>query len=186
MGLVDVKDYYLASRLDQIKHWFNPVKRPPRVANEENLLKSPDLRSLLLADIWQPIQLKDISPPVRASLLAWRALHITQCPESFDTSLHIPIDALHYIILHISLEPWMLKGVQVLDDITIKGKLQDWEGLQKRFGLSSTDHYTYCRLQHLIQNSPAPNIQLPKLLLNFYLSTPPKSKGISLIYNSLQ
>lgn len=181
--LVDVKDYYLAARLDQIKNWFNPVSSLLWTGIKQILIQAPDLYTLLIAHLWQPFPLKGISPPIKTLLLAWRALLTTPYSEIFDTSVHIPIDVLPYPV---TMLPWVSKGIQVINDISIDGRLHDLEELRQRFGITSNDHYTYYRIQHLLKYSPPPELKLLKKLLKFYLSTPTRRKGISLIYNKLQ
>lgn len=64
MELVDVKDYYLATRLDQIQHWFKLIDPLPLVEIEKTLARDPDLHALLMADLWQPRPLQSVSPPM--------------------------------------------------------------------------------------------------------------------------
>lgn len=52
MGLKDIRDYYLAVCLDQLKLWFSPLNLIPWTANKHTLSHSLDLRTLLIADLW--------------------------------------------------------------------------------------------------------------------------------------
>lgn len=119
---------------------------------------------------------------MKTLLLAWRTLHATSYPESYDSLVHDPIAVLNHLMLHLT----TLLGIRVIEDIYIDGRLHDLEVLRERFGLMAKDHFTYCRIQHLLKHCPPPVIKLLKQLLLFYSSTPAKRKGISLIFNILQ
>lgn len=69
MGMTDLRDYWVATRLSQLRSWFNPSPDKLWIDIEQNASPTPSLNTLLLVDVWKPWPLKNLPLSIQASLL---------------------------------------------------------------------------------------------------------------------
>lgn len=67
MGMTDLRDYWVATRLSQLRSWFNLSPDKLWIDIEQNASPTPSLNTLLLVDVWKPWPLKNV-PPINSSL----------------------------------------------------------------------------------------------------------------------
>lgn len=72
MGFPDIKDYYVAVILDQIRHWYTPSFNKQWRHIEQLFVIEGDLSSLLLAQSMANVSPKATHTTISAALLAWK------------------------------------------------------------------------------------------------------------------
>lgn len=115
--LVDIFDYYWAVHLDQIKHWFQKTDTPLWVDIETTLAPTNNLTLLTLSDRWTPWDTKQMSPPMQASLRAWRFLLEHNHRDTHDTKYDLPLTLLDSMIPMMNVKDLMHKGITHISDL---------------------------------------------------------------------
>lgn len=186
MGLINIKDYYWASMLTQLKHWISPSPDILWSSLEQDLSPTRDLRNLLLLDIWKPYSLRLLPLSIQASLIAWRDLHkLTPLPTN-NVDIPISVEILNHVIPHTNYLDWLAKGISQIADLYVDNTLKPFDVLAKEYTLSPTDFYKYIQLSHFLKSLKSHCIRIQDIVWQFYTKTPITPKGISLFCNLFQ
>lgn len=94
MGLVDIRNYFRASILTQLKSWLDPKSNPVWKGIKQNLCPTGNLSTFLLLDVWRPFFLRGLPLTLQASLVAWRFLRNVPSLKSDLVEVPIPINIL--------------------------------------------------------------------------------------------
>lgn len=155
-GLSDIRDYYWAIQLDQLKHWITPLTPPVLADIECYLSPTSNLKLLLLSDTWRPWDLKLLNAPTQASLIAWT--HLIQAPSTQKTQIQIqfPTQIFESLIPSISVKPLINLGIQETNAFYHENSLLFTEELIKKYNIPKHLHYTCVRILHFISKQPNP------------------------------
>lgn len=140
VGFPDIKDYYWALQWDQLKHWF--VSSSPLWADIEcYFAPTSDLYSFLLSDIWKPWNLKYLTTPMQASLLAWR--HLISAPSSSRSPTHVtfPLQILETMIPSPTGKPLLTYGIQEANALLKHNALFSLEELVNKYHIPVHHHF---------------------------------------------
>lgn len=107
MGVPDLKDYYMASLLDQMRFWLQDSNTRPWCKLEQESISLGSLRSLLLANTNpQSLQIGSDHPTISATLTAWK--YYLNCGISIEQPVTIPLPMadLKFLLPDLSLKHW--------------------------------------------------------------------------------
>lgn len=186
MGLVDIQDYFRASILTQLKHWFNPSTDILWSSLEQALCPTKNLRSLLLLDALHPVPIQQLPLTIQASLLARRDLCKLAPQTSTRVDSPIPLNILEHMIPNFTTTQWLNRGIKWLAYLYQGDSLKPFPILQKQFSLAPTDAYKYNQVSHLLRSNKIHRVFLTDKIWRFYTTSPIPPKGISLLNNFFQ
>lgn len=123
MGLPDVKDYYVAVLLDQIRHWFTPTLGKQWRHIEQSFITKGDLRTLLLAEWVTQTEYYISHPTITAALRVWTYFVSNIQGITSDTKITIKLEIFQFIMPDLSLRYWADLRKETLSAVTQDNKL---------------------------------------------------------------
>lgn len=97
MRYIDIKDYYNATILSQMKEWMNIIPTTLWSDIENHMTLGTNFTNWLFSTTTHSPHFPHYSPTVQASIKAWRALHLTKWSQPMTKPLHIPINTLELL-----------------------------------------------------------------------------------------
>lgn len=186
MGHIDIKDYYLASIISQLKDWFQPTPTTLWSAIENNETPGPNLTDWLFSTPVNNHSLLQYSPPIQATIKAWRILHHTRWSRLPTKPLLIPINTLKHLTPDLLFPQWLSDKIKYTQDLRNITSTKSYPQVQKEYSAPTKDFLTYYRLKKCLTTYPSLEGALPIKLWEFFFSDNTKPKGVSLIYLLLQ
>lgn len=186
MGHTNVKDYYIASILAQLKGWFTPFPTTLRAAFEQHHITGGNLYNYLISSSFLPQPCPTIGPTIQAARVAWLNLRAHMSSQQKQTTLRFTISARSLFIPGISLANWHSSRALLLEDLYVGPALKTFRMLQLVFSIPQSEHYRYLQISHLLNQSSSLTISLPWQIAQYYLAKNTNIKGISLFYTHLQ
>lgn len=141
-------------------------------------------RGILLDPVPNPILPCRISPTITATLNYWKIVYTDRCLQSGLSHTSVPLSFLPLHIPHINIDPWVQRGVTLLEDLYDGSSLRSFEDLKEAYGLLDSDRFRYNQITHLIKHVTSKQRALPSPVLSL-LSLPLNStiKGSKVFYD---
>lgn len=111
MGIPILKDYYVATILDQLKNWFESAILKPWCQLEFAWMHPKSLLSLLVATDLLPKGIDIDHPTIQATIQAWSYLRMTGDDTLSSIDILTPLESLKWVIPNISLDQWISKDI---------------------------------------------------------------------------
>lgn len=111
MGIPVLKDYYVASMLDQHRNWFSCSTLKPWCQLEFSWMHSKSPQSLLMVTELFSTGKNVEHSNIQATLQAWSYLRKTSEDILTCSNIPIPLESLKWTIPDIALDQWLSKGV---------------------------------------------------------------------------
>ena len=172
MNLPDIRNYYYAAILDQMKYWFSPQKDKLWLNIEQDSTKASDLYTLALANIVLPKVVNPNLLSIKATLFAWKHILSKSRHLGNKSKLYLPTEIINYCKIRMSVDDWIKQGYYLYVNLPLNYK-----------------NVTLCKLgrcKRLRDFNPENTIEIPSLIWD-YLSQQRDyvKKGISYFYNIL-
>lgn len=120
MGHVHIQDYYFASILAQLKHWFSPHANTPWKELELSQIPHGNLPNFLMTAPSCRSLSTTLAPPILASVRAWMYLRANTKEVNGSSPLKL-IAALKLLIPNITINKWVEGGIEYLEDVMVGG-----------------------------------------------------------------
>ena len=172
MGLPDIRNYYFASILDQMKHWFNPTNDKLWVNIERLATHNFDLPSLAIASAIIPkITIPNLIS-IKTTLFAWKHILSKTRHVEKKAKLHLPTEVINYCRIRFSVNEWISNGYNLYQNLPPNVK----NIIENKIG----------KCARLKDFSPSNLIEIPMNLWEFLSPQKnDKKKGISFFYDVL-
>lgn len=135
-GHVHLQDYYFASLLAQLQHWFLPHSGTLWAELEQSQIRKGTLRDF----------------PINISLNA-NSAHLQNSHEwsGPTTPMRIPINAIQTVIPDTNFTTWMARGIHYVEDMMEGTSLMSFQSLRDRYGLPAVEQYKHLQVSHMIR-----------------------------------
>lgn len=143
MGYIDIKDYYYATILSQIKEWMNTSPTTLWSDIENHMMPGTNLANWLFSTSTHNTHLFHYSPTVQASVKVWHALHITKLARLTTKPLHIPLNTLKLLTPHLSIPSWITDRVKHTQELRNLTTCKSFSQISKDLKAPSKDFLTY-------------------------------------------
>lgn len=184
MGAPNIKWYYKAVILDQVKQWWS--SHPTTLWHQIESTAIPSTPQLVLSATWMNFHApRSYLPTVNAFIATWKAVCHTYQGIHTDTLKLLPILALQLLSPNLTIQHWYEAGIKTIGDLYLQLNLKSYQQLTREFGLSSKDFYIYLRIRHILSKLPTSTEMTSRDLLSYYVHPTNKVKGISYIYTLL-
>lgn len=167
MNLPDVRLYYYASLLDQIKHWFVYSNDKLWLNIEHEIVKGNNLFTLDIAYYLIPKVNIPNYLTLKSTLTAWKFILTKLQPISDLVHVPLPIGTIEYCKAWLNVTPWTKQGTNFLN-------LPDAQKTRFSNKLNSKPYLKNC--------NPKMNMEIPRVIWDFFSSSKVKNRGISLFY----
>lgn len=157
MNFPNLKNYYYAARLDQIKAWFDPHSDKLWAQTEKSVVGNRHMPTLLLSSLTHLKLICKAFPSVDATIVA--------CTD-------FPIQIYEYIIPNVNSQLWAKEGILTYKELLCK---------QPR-----PISFSYIQLTYFHNNNPNISYKIHREFWSYLMSSHDKPKGMSWFYSKLQ
>lgn len=185
LGVPNLKDYYTATILEQLKQWFANRDIKHWTHLEQTWLYPRSLQSLILAHNIQQITLKKDHPTIQATIKAWSHLKKSCNPQTALTDIPFPLETLKWLIPNISLDQWLNNQTILLRDIIQNGKLLPFKEIQHKLNIPSSEFLTYLQIDSWFNKWGVSSTPVPTKVWGYLSSFDTKAGGISMMYTQI-
>lgn len=186
MGYPDIRDYYLATILSQLQEWTQTHQNTLWGNIENNATPGPNLACWLYSTSAQITNTHLYSPTIQASVKAWKILHNTKWLSLTTKPIHVPIQTLRLLSPDLTIPNWLLPQTSTTEELRNTIQHKPFTVIQSTHKAPTSDFLTYLRIQSCLSRNPSIEGSLPNKLWSFYFTQESQSKGISIIYSTLQ
>lgn len=185
MGAPNIRLYYRAVLLDQLKSWWT-TSTQSNWKQIESVILTKDPKLFLSALLLDPTPGHFPLDTITASLRVWSAIPqmLKGTPQAILSRLSL--NSISLITPVIQLQPWINAGIDTIGNLFNSAGLLSFANLQTKYGLSTNTFYVYLRIRSLLTKThwiTQDTILHP--LIQFYDSPNKQLKGISHIYDLL-
>lgn len=145
-----------------------------------------NLKDWLFSTLSNQSQFTHYSPTIRASIKAWRSIHDFTWNNVRTKLVQTPLTVLPFLSPNLDIPKWISDKFTHLESLRTLILAKPFSHMQKEYAAPANDFFIFFRIQQCLPTYPSLDRRLPIKLWNFLFTNNTHSKGISLVYSTLQ